>query len=61
MQVVQVGKAADFRTAYEMAGGLEKRIADAFLVLNIRQSERNTAEEVRLNNLNEQLGGIFSC
>jgi hypothetical protein len=62
VQVVQVGKTADFRTAYEMAGGLEKRIADAFLVLNIRQSERTTAEEVRLTQLEleQQLGGIFS-
>ena len=60
--VVQVGKQADFRTAYEMVGGLEKRIADAFLVLNIRQSERTTAEEVRLTQLEleQQLGGIFS-
>jgi hypothetical protein len=62
VQVVQVGKTADFRTAYDMAGGLEKRIADAFLVLNIRQSERTTAEEVRLTQLEleQQLGGIFS-
>ena len=60
--VIQVGKTADFRTAYEMAGGLEKRIADAFLVLNIRQSERTTAEEVRLTQLEleQQLGGLFS-
>ena len=60
--VIQVGKSADFRTAYEMAGGLEKRIADAFLVLNIRQSERTTAEEVRLTQLEleQQLGGLFS-
>ena len=62
VSVIQVGKTADFRTAYEMAGGLEKRIADAFLVLNIRQSERTTAEEVRLTQLEleQQLGGIFS-
>ena len=60
--VIQVGKTADFKTAYEMAGGLEKRIADAFLVLNIRQSERTTAEEVRLTQLEleQQLGGLFS-
>jgi hypothetical protein len=62
VSVIQVGKTADFRTAYEMAGGLEKRIADAFLVLNIRQSERTTAEEVRLTQLEleQQLGGLFS-
>ena len=62
VQVVQVGKTADFRTAAEMAANLEKRISDAFLVLNVRQSERTTAEEVRLTQLEleQQLGGIFS-
>lgn len=60
--VIQVGKTADFRTAYEMAQQLGQRIADAFLVLNIRQSERTTAEEVRLTQLEleQQLGGLFS-
>ena len=60
--VVQVGKTADFRTASEMATTLERRISDAFLVLNIRQSERTTAEEVRLTQmeLESQLGGLFS-
>ena len=62
VQVVQVGKTADFRTAYEMVGNLEKRIADAFLVLQVRNSERTTAEEVRLTQfeLEQQLGGLFS-
>jgi hypothetical protein len=60
--VIQVGKTADFRTAYEMAGTLERRLSDAFLVLNIRQSERTTAEEVRMTQfeLESQLGGLFS-
>ena len=60
--VVQVGKTADFNTAQVLAQGIEKRILDAFLVLNIRQSERTTAEEVRLTQqeLEQQLGGIFS-
>ena len=41
---------------------LEKRINEAFLVLNVRQSERTTAEEVRLTQmeLEQQLGGLFS-
>ena len=41
---------------------LEKRIAEAFLVLNVRQSERTTAEEVRMTQmeLERQLGGLFS-
>ena len=62
VQVVQVGKTADFKTAYEMANVLGQRISDAFMVLNIRQSERTTAEEVRLTQmeLEQQLGGLFS-
>ena len=60
--VVQVGKTADFRTAYEMALQLERRLSDAFLILNVRQSERTTAEEVRMTQLEleQQLGGLFS-
>jgi hypothetical protein len=62
VQVVQVGKTADFKTAYDMANQLGQRIQDAFMVLNIRQSERTTAEEVRLTQLEleQQLGGLFS-
>ena len=60
--VVQVGKTADFATAAQLAQQIEKRILDAFLVLNVRDSERTTAEEVRMTQqeLNEQLGGLFS-
>lgn len=60
--VIQVGKTADFKTAYEMANVLGQRISDAFMVLNVRQSERTTAEEVRLTQLEleQQLGGMFS-
>ena len=60
--VVQVGKTADFATAANLAATIEKRLLDAFLVLNIRDSERTTAEEVRMTQqeLNEQLGGLFS-
>ena len=60
--VIQVGKTADFATAAQMAQQLERRIAEAFMQLNIRQSERTTAEEVRLTQmeLEQQLGGIFS-
>ena len=60
--VIQVGKTADFRTAAEMAATLERRISEAFLVLNVRQSERTTAEEVRFTQmeLEQQLGGLFS-
>ena len=62
ISVVQVGKTADFRTASEMASTLERRISEAFLVMNVRQSERTTAEEVRMTQmeLEQQLGGLFS-
>ena len=60
--VVQVGKTADFATAAQQMQMLERRIAEAFLVLTVRQSERTTAEEVRLTQLEleQQLGGLFS-
>jgi hypothetical protein len=60
--VVQVGKTADFSTAANMMATLERRISEAFLVLTVRQSERTTAEEVRLTQLEleQQLGGLFS-
>jgi hypothetical protein len=62
VSVVQVGKTADFSTAANMAQAIERRISEAFLQLNIRQSERTTAEEVRLTQLEleQQLGGLFS-
>ena len=45
-----------------MMGTLEGRLAEAFLIMNIRQSERTTAEEVRMTQmeLEKQLGGLFS-
>ena len=60
--VVQVGKTADFQTAYQMIGSLTQRLNEAFLILNVRDSERTTAEEVRMTQLEleRQLGGLFS-
>jgi hypothetical protein len=60
--VVQVGKTADFQTAYQMIGTLTQRLNEAFLILNVRDSERTTAEEVRMTQLEleRQLGGLFS-
>tara|TARA_R100000234_G_scaffold54085_2_gene32416 strand:- start:1 stop:1596 length:1596 start_codon:yes stop_codon:yes gene_type:complete len=60
--VVQVGKTADFQTASQMMMGLEKRISEGFLILNVRDSERTTAEEVRMTQLEleQSLGGLFS-
>ena len=62
VQVVQVGKTADFSTAANMSQTIERRLLEAFLVMNIRNAERVTAEEVRLTQLEleQQLGGIFS-
>ena len=60
--VVNVGKGADFQTAMTQMQTLEKRLAEAFLIMNVRDSERTTAEEVRMtqNELEQQLGGLFS-
>ena len=60
--VVQVGKTADFATAANMAAAIERRLLEAFLVMNIRNAERVTAEEVRLTQLEleQSLGGLFS-
>jgi hypothetical protein len=62
--VVQVGKTADFGTVQQMIQNLTQRLAKAFLVMDgsIRDSERTTAAEVNAvaQELNEQLGGIYS-
>ena len=60
--VVQVGKTADFATAAQLSATIEKRILEAFLVMNVRNAERVTAEEVRLTQLEleQSLGGLFS-
>lgn len=61
---LQVGKAADLRTAFEAAKNIEGRLAKAFLLLDgmRRDAERVTAEEIRAvaNELEESLGGIYS-
>jgi hypothetical protein len=60
--VVQVGKAMDLKTAESMVLQLAQRISEGFLVMNVRDSERTTAEEVRMTQmeLESQLGGLFS-
>ena len=59
--VINVGKAADFRTAQEMIRDLTTRLSDAFLILTPRKAERVTSTEINavVQELNEQLGGIF--
>jgi len=41
---------------------LEKRLSEAFLIMQVRNSERTTAEEVRMTQmeLDQQLGGLYS-
>jgi hypothetical protein len=58
---VQVDKRADFATVLQMIQMLNQRLSEAFLILNVRDSERTTAEEIRMTQqeLNEQLGGIY--
>jgi len=62
--VVQVGKTADFGTVQTMIATLSQRVSEAFLIMtgSIRDSERTTASEVNAvaQELNEQLGGIYS-
>ena len=52
----------DFSTAAAMIGDYERRLLEAFLVMNPRQAERVTAEEIRLTQLEleSSLGGLFS-
>jgi hypothetical protein len=59
--VVQANKHADFQTMLTLITMLTERISQAFLILQVRDSERTTAEEVRQTQqeLQEQLGGIF--
>ena len=62
--VVQVGKTADFGTVQQMIMNLTQRLSEAFLIMTgaVRDSERTTATEVSATaqELNEQLGGIYS-
>ena len=60
--VIQVGKGNDFATAAQLMQTLERRLLEAHLVMNPRDAERVTAEEVRLTQLEleQQLGGLFS-
>jgi len=61
VDVIQVGKTADFQTAYQLMATLEGRLNEAFLILSVRQSERTTAQEVQMTQmeLEQQLGGLF--
>jgi hypothetical protein len=62
LTAVQVNKALDLQTAEKMVASLEARILEAFLVLRPRHSERTTAGEVRMSQMELELqqGGLFS-
>ena len=55
------GKTADFKTVQDMIANLTQRLSQAFLILEVRDSERTTASEVMAvqQQLSEQLAGIY--
>lgn len=62
VNTIQVDKAADLRVALEGLTRIEARLAQAFMLADVRDSERTTAEEVRLHALQIEmsLGSIYS-
>ncbi len=60
--VPQVGKGNDMSIAKSMYDDLKATISQAFLLTQVRDSERTTAEEIRLlaNELETALGGAYS-
>lgn len=59
---IQVNKASDLRVAMEGLARIEARLGQAFMLADVRDSERTTAEEVRLHALQieNSLGSIYS-
>jgi hypothetical protein len=59
---IQVNKAADLNVAAQSLARIEARLAQAFMLADIRDSERTTAEEVRLQALQieNSLGSIYA-
>ena len=59
---IQVNKAMDLRVAMEGLARVEARLTAAFMLADVRDSERTTAEEVRLHALQieNSLGSIYS-
>jgi len=63
MQALVEGSAAAAKVIFTVSpSSVTKPQSLAFLILNVRQSERTTAEEVRMTQmeLEQQLGGLFS-
>jgi hypothetical protein len=59
---VQVGKAGDLAVAEQRLQRVQARLATAFMLSDIRDSERTTAEEVRLQaqQIENSLGSVYS-
>ena len=59
---IQVNKAADLSVAAQGLARIEARLAQAFMLADVRDSERTTAEEVRLQALQIEtsLGSIYA-
>jgi len=59
---IQVNKGGDLRVAMEGLARVEARLSQAFMLMDVRDSERTTAEEVRLQSLQieQSLGAIYS-
>jgi hypothetical protein len=59
---IETSSVRDLGVAFQKEAHLEDRISKVFLLPNIRQSERTTAEEVRLqiNQIEQMLGSIYS-
>lgn len=62
VQPLQVNKLADFQFVSRTMQQFEQRLAQAFLLVDVRDSERTTAEEVRLQalQLENGLGAIYA-
>lgn len=59
---IQIGKAGDFRVAAEELNRIEQRLRSAFMMLQIRNSERTTREEVQATvmELQQSQGNVYS-
>lgn len=59
---VQVGKASDLAVAEQRLQRVQARLASAFMLNDVRDSERTTAEEVRLQaqQIENSLGSVYS-
>lgn len=58
----EIGKYNDLRTAKDMIDSISFNLSQAFLITQVRDSERTTAEEIRMmaNELETALGGAYS-